>query len=313
MDLRWTEREESFRARARAWLESHVPHDLPLGTTRDGFAACVEWEKQLYDARWAVVAWPRRYGGRDATLWEWLIFEEEYYRAGGAAAGHPERDLPARADAVRVRHPAAAGPLPAPDGRGPGPVVPGLVRARRGQRPGGRAQQRRPRRDGRRLACCPGRRPGRRAARSARTCSACSAPTRPPSGTGASPTSWCRWTRRGSRCAASTGSTAMRSSRTCSSTTSSCPTSDVLGEVNQGWQVAMADDRLRARADAPLPRTVPGQRRPAGRAVPAASGTGAARPGGAVVDRCSGLPPVHVAAGHGHHRGRRAARARSRA
>ena len=25
---------------------------------------------------------PRTYGGRDASLWEWLIFEEEYYRAG---------------------------------------------------------------------------------------------------------------------------------------------------------------------------------------------------------------------------------------
>ncbi len=83
MDLAWTEREESFRAQARAWLESNVPRDLPWGNTRDGFAACVDWERQLHDARWAVVAWPLRYGGRDATLWEWLIFEEEYYRAGG--------------------------------------------------------------------------------------------------------------------------------------------------------------------------------------------------------------------------------------
>jgi alkylation response protein AidB-like acyl-CoA dehydrogenase len=29
-----------------------------------------------------VVSWPEAYGGRDASLWEWLIFEEEYYRAG---------------------------------------------------------------------------------------------------------------------------------------------------------------------------------------------------------------------------------------
>jgi alkylation response protein AidB-like acyl-CoA dehydrogenase len=83
VDLRWTEREESFRTQARAWLEANVPRDLPPGTTRDGFAACVEWERKLYDARYGVVAWPERYGGRDATLWEWLIFEEEYYRAGG--------------------------------------------------------------------------------------------------------------------------------------------------------------------------------------------------------------------------------------
>ncbi len=29
-----------------------------------------------------MVSWPAAYGGRDATLWEWLIFEEEYYRVG---------------------------------------------------------------------------------------------------------------------------------------------------------------------------------------------------------------------------------------
>ena len=29
-----------------------------------------------------MVSWPEEYGGRDASLWEWLIFEEEYYRAG---------------------------------------------------------------------------------------------------------------------------------------------------------------------------------------------------------------------------------------
>ena len=29
------------------------------------------------------MSWPETYGGRDASIWEWLIFEEEYYRAGG--------------------------------------------------------------------------------------------------------------------------------------------------------------------------------------------------------------------------------------
>ena len=82
MDLRWSAEQEAFRAKARAWLDANVPHDLPSGDTRDGFAAHLEWERALHAARWAVVSWPRRYGGRDATLWEWLIFEEEYYRAG---------------------------------------------------------------------------------------------------------------------------------------------------------------------------------------------------------------------------------------
>jgi alkylation response protein AidB-like acyl-CoA dehydrogenase len=56
---------------------------LPSGDTAEGFALHVEWEKKLFDARWSVVSWPEEYGGRGASLWEWLIFEEEYYRAGG--------------------------------------------------------------------------------------------------------------------------------------------------------------------------------------------------------------------------------------
>jgi alkylation response protein AidB-like acyl-CoA dehydrogenase len=82
MDLSYNEHEEAFRAEARAWLQANVPHGLPSGDTREGFAAHLDWERQLFDARWAVVSWPEAYGGRDASLWEWLIFEEEYYRAG---------------------------------------------------------------------------------------------------------------------------------------------------------------------------------------------------------------------------------------
>ncbi len=78
-----TAREAGFRAEARTWLTAHIPADLPSGDTREGFARHVEWEKQLFAARWSAVAWPAAYGGRDATLREWLIFEEEYHRAGG--------------------------------------------------------------------------------------------------------------------------------------------------------------------------------------------------------------------------------------
>jgi hypothetical protein len=83
VDLTFTDQEDAFRADARAWLEENVPRPpLPSGDTREGFALHKEWERALFDARWAVVSWPRAYGGRDASLMEWLIFEEEYYRAG---------------------------------------------------------------------------------------------------------------------------------------------------------------------------------------------------------------------------------------
>jgi alkylation response protein AidB-like acyl-CoA dehydrogenase len=83
MDLTFSPAEEAFRAECRTWLEANVPRPpLPSGDTRAGFTAHLEWERKLFDARYAVVSWPEKYGGRDASLWEWLIFEEEYYRAG---------------------------------------------------------------------------------------------------------------------------------------------------------------------------------------------------------------------------------------
>jgi alkylation response protein AidB-like acyl-CoA dehydrogenase len=82
VDLTYSESEQAFRAEAREWLAANVPHDLASGDTAEGFAQHLEWEKTLYEARWAVVSWPEAYGGREASLWEWLIFEEEYYRAG---------------------------------------------------------------------------------------------------------------------------------------------------------------------------------------------------------------------------------------
>jgi alkylation response protein AidB-like acyl-CoA dehydrogenase len=83
MDLTWSAAEDEFRAEARAWLGANVPRGLPSGDTREGFALHLEWERLLFENRWAVVSWPEEYGGRGASLWEWLIFEEEYYRAGG--------------------------------------------------------------------------------------------------------------------------------------------------------------------------------------------------------------------------------------
>jgi alkylation response protein AidB-like acyl-CoA dehydrogenase len=89
MDLEWSPAEDAFRAEARAWLSEHLAawkagHDGELsGDTAEGFARHLEWERALFGDRWAVVSWPEEHGGRAASLWEWLIFEEEYYRAGG--------------------------------------------------------------------------------------------------------------------------------------------------------------------------------------------------------------------------------------
>jgi alkylation response protein AidB-like acyl-CoA dehydrogenase len=82
VDLSYTPREQAFRTEVRAWLEAHVPRE-PLASfdTAEGAKQHRAWEKQLDAAGFAMVPWPVEYGGRGANLLEWLIFEEEYYRA----------------------------------------------------------------------------------------------------------------------------------------------------------------------------------------------------------------------------------------
>ncbi|MFF5441552.1 acyl-CoA dehydrogenase family protein [Streptomyces achromogenes] len=83
MDLSLSTADEEFRAEARAWLAAHVPRTpLPSLETAEGFAAHRAWEAELAADRWSVVSWPGRYGGRDAGLTRWLVFEEEYWAAG---------------------------------------------------------------------------------------------------------------------------------------------------------------------------------------------------------------------------------------
>jgi alkylation response protein AidB-like acyl-CoA dehydrogenase len=71
-----------FRAEVRDWLAAHVPATpLPPVDTAEGFARHREWERELAAARLAMVSWPACYGGRDASLLEWLVFEDEYHAA----------------------------------------------------------------------------------------------------------------------------------------------------------------------------------------------------------------------------------------
>ncbi|MFP6610627.1 MAG: acyl-CoA dehydrogenase [Deltaproteobacteria bacterium] len=82
MDLNYSSEEQAFRQEARGWLEANVPVEpLPSMDTAEGFAAHRRWEALLNSGGWAMVSWPEQYGGRGANLIEWLIFEEEYYRA----------------------------------------------------------------------------------------------------------------------------------------------------------------------------------------------------------------------------------------
>lgn len=82
MDLTYTTEQNEFRAEVRSWLEQHVPKEpLQSFDTEAGFQQHREWEKTMNDDRWGMVTWPEEFGGRGLDLIQWLIFEEEYYRA----------------------------------------------------------------------------------------------------------------------------------------------------------------------------------------------------------------------------------------
>jgi alkylation response protein AidB-like acyl-CoA dehydrogenase len=82
LDLTFTPEQQRFRAEVRAWMRAHVPA-VPLQTLESeaGFAQHRQWECTLARGNWGMITWPREYGGRGASLIDWLIFEEEYYRA----------------------------------------------------------------------------------------------------------------------------------------------------------------------------------------------------------------------------------------
>ena len=84
MDLAYTPEQQEFRAEVRAWMAAHVPKE-PLVTLecREGYDQHVEWERTLASGNWGMVTWPEQFGGRGLDLIQWLIFEEEYFRAGG--------------------------------------------------------------------------------------------------------------------------------------------------------------------------------------------------------------------------------------
>ena len=83
MDLSYTPAQHDFRQEVRNWLTAHVPKTrLDSFDTEEGFRQHREWEATLNKGRWGMVTWPKALGGRACDLIEWLIFEEEYYRAG---------------------------------------------------------------------------------------------------------------------------------------------------------------------------------------------------------------------------------------
>jgi alkylation response protein AidB-like acyl-CoA dehydrogenase len=87
VDFTFTPAEEHFRLELRRWLEDHLPagwgapgYQYPK--TYDAWVALRrQWDRTLHAGGYAGLSWPKAYGGRGATLVEQVIYYEEVARA----------------------------------------------------------------------------------------------------------------------------------------------------------------------------------------------------------------------------------------
>jgi hypothetical protein len=78
---------DEFRSSLVEWLSANLTSEV-LATDRsgaegeDGLEVLRAWNARLADAGWGAVSWPARYGGRNASVAEQLAYQEEMVRAG---------------------------------------------------------------------------------------------------------------------------------------------------------------------------------------------------------------------------------------
>ena len=81
MEVRFDTATEAFRQEIRAWLVANIPKEPMPSDSEGAFHHMRAWQKQMFDAGWAGIHWPKAYGGRGATLLEQAVFQQELARA----------------------------------------------------------------------------------------------------------------------------------------------------------------------------------------------------------------------------------------
>ena len=153
MDFNYSPEDEAFRSEFRAWLENNrqyaTPAREPLADESDGeWDARIRWHRKLNEGGWIGLSWPREYGGRGATLLQSIIYEAGTRACRHRHSVHRFRHSAARPDPHPLGHRGAEAPPPAENSHRRGNLVPGLLGAQLGLRPGLGAD---PRGRGRRL------------------------------------------------------------------------------------------------------------------------------------------------------------------
>ncbi|MCU1428457.1 MAG: acdA [Actinomycetia bacterium] len=87
MDFNDSEEEASWREECRSWMEEHAPAVVSgsaADDTRVGAAAYLarakQWQAMKFDAGFAKITWEREYGGRNGTTMQQIIFGQEESR-----------------------------------------------------------------------------------------------------------------------------------------------------------------------------------------------------------------------------------------
>ena len=90
MDFNYSTEDEAFRREFRTWLEANAPA-APMQSLAGGFEQDEEdwklklsWYRKLAAAGWTCVDWPREFGGRGLDLLKTVIYHEELQRANAA-------------------------------------------------------------------------------------------------------------------------------------------------------------------------------------------------------------------------------------
>lgn len=86
MDFSYSPEEEQFRQRLRSWLADALPEGwgetvFESEDEEERYMFRRDWDRKLHSGGWTGINWPVEYGGRGATLVERAIFAEEMARA----------------------------------------------------------------------------------------------------------------------------------------------------------------------------------------------------------------------------------------
>ncbi|MEJ6594963.1 acyl-CoA dehydrogenase family protein [Parasphingorhabdus sp.] len=81
MDLKFTAEDQQFRREAREWLQANAFKERRPHGGEEMRSYDLAWQKCQFDAGWAGVSWPTEYGGMGLGLTRQLIWYEEYARA----------------------------------------------------------------------------------------------------------------------------------------------------------------------------------------------------------------------------------------